>query len=857
MLPHPWRQRRSAASNRRPAPFRPWLEALEDRTAPATFFVTNLGDSNVLGSGSLRDAINQSNSAGGTNVIQFTGAAASGTILLNGGNFGLPTIMNNLTIQGPGASTLTVQRPTADPQQFGIFTVGAGVVSTISGLTITGGDATSAPMGGGGINNYGTLTVNDCVITGNQTTVTGGGINNQNKLYVNRCTISNNQAYSSGAFTGYGGGIQNVYDVAQDRLLVITDSTLSNNTANSVGGGIDNQGTVIATRCTFNGNVVQVSNGGALENRTKAVMTVVDSTVFGNSANGKGGGVRNLGTLTLTNSTVSGNTAVTTDGGGISQYPLANGSKITLNNTIVAGNTAPLGPDIQANGVNPVTANYSFIGTLAGATIVSNHVLTGNPMLGPLQNNGGLTQTMALLPGSPAIDAGSNALASGLSTDQRGFNRIVNSIVDIGAYEFQPPGTAMVVVSSLNPSVFGQGVTFTATVSATAPGSNPLQGTVTFLDNGTPLGTVQLVNGTASFSTTTLLPGSHTITVQYSGFTQTGLSFSASMGALVQTVRQPGPPGIIVVGADAGTLPEVKVFDAQTGALKFDFFPFPLSFRGGVRVAVGDVNGDGVPDIVVGAGPGGGPQVRVYDGKTGQPLAGILGSFFGITPSSFTGGVFVAVGDVNGDGFGDVIVGADAGGGPQVDVFSGKDGSLLAVFNAFAPTFAGGVRVAAGDVNGDGKADIITGAGTGGGPQVRVFSGADLTVLQNYYAFPATFTGGVFVAAGDINGDGRADVIVGAGPGGLPQVSIFSDASNGTVLASFLDPRLAALPQTLGVVPAGVRVSTATVNGKLQIETASGIGSPAIVDNYDAATLTFLDTFFAFPAFYMGGIFIG
>src|SRR5262249_14182452 len=149
-----------------------------------------------------------------------------------------------------------------------------------------------------------------------------------------------------------------------------------------------NQGTVIATRCTFNGNVVQVSNGGALENRTKAVMSVIDSTVFGNTAHNKGGGLRNLGTLTLTNSTVSGNTALTIDGGGISQYPGAGVGSITLNNTIVAGNNAPLGPDIQANGADPVTANYCFIGTLAGATITSNHVLTGNPMLGPLQSNG-------------------------------------------------------------------------------------------------------------------------------------------------------------------------------------------------------------------------------------------------------------------------------------------------------------------------------------------------------------------------------------------------------------------------------------------------------------------------------------
>src|SRR5262249_56211262 len=123
-----------------------------------------------------------------------------------------------------------------------------------------------------------------------------------------------------------------------------------------------------------------------------------------------------------------------------------------------------------------------------------------------------------------------------------------------------------------------------------------------------------------------------------------------------------------------------------------------------------------------GGGPGGAPNVRVFDGSSGAALPGFLGNFFAFDPA-FAGGVWVAAGDINNDGFDDVIVGADGGGGPEVRVFDGKTGTLIRDFFAFDATFTGGVRVAAGDVNGDGVADIIVGAGAGGGPEVRVFDG--------------------------------------------------------------------------------------------------------------------------------------
>jgi uncharacterized protein (TIGR03118 family) len=303
---------------------------------------------------------------------------------------------------------------------------------------------------------------------------------------------------------------------------------------------------------------------------------------------------------------------------------------------------------------------------------------------------------------------------------------------------------------------------------------------------------------------------------------------------------------IVAVGADAGGPPEVKVFDATTGALKLDFNAYVANFPGGVRVAVGDVTGDGVPDIVTAPGPLGGPDIHVYDGKSGRLLRAFLAY-----DSPFFNGVFVAVGDINGDGFADIITGADAGGGPHVKVFSGKDGSLLRSFMAYDLTFVGGVRVAAGDTTGDGLADIITGAGHGGGPHVKVFSGLDNSLRQSFMAYSTSFVGGVYVGTGDVNGDGRADVITGAGAGGGPHVEVFS-GSDGSLLRSFLayDP----------TVVVGVRVGAiADINGdgRAEVVTGAGPGGGPHVKIFDDGTGLVLGSFFALDAAFTGGIFVG
>ncbi|HEX7795884.1 MAG TPA: VCBS repeat-containing protein [Vicinamibacterales bacterium] len=300
----------------------------------------------------------------------------------------------------------------------------------------------------------------------------------------------------------------------------------------------------------------------------------------------------------------------------------------------------------------------------------------------------------------------------------------------------------------------------------------------------------------------------------------------------------------IVVGIGSSGSPQVKTYDSATDSLLSDFLAYDPGFTGGVRVAVGDVNGDGVPDIVTGPGPGGAPLVKVFNGATGT----LIRSFFAFTPS-FTGGVFVAAGDVNGDGAADIIVGADAGGGPNVKVFDGATGATLQSFFAYDAGFTGGVRVAAGDVNGDGVPDIVTGAGPGGAPHVKVFNGTTGALLQSFLAFSPSFTGGVFVAAGDTNNDDKADIVVGADAGGGPQISVFDAATNSLLLSFF-----AFAPNFAG----GVRVAAADMNGDgvADIIAGAGPGGGPAVSVFDGHSGTLMTSFFSEAPTFTGGTYV-
>jgi uncharacterized repeat protein (TIGR01451 family) len=385
--------------------------------------------------------------------------------------------------------------------------------------------------------------------------------------------------------------------------------------------------------------------------------------------------------------------------------------------------------------------------------------------------------------------------------------------------------------------------TWTATGSAGVTGlpSGPQSGNINLSGLNLPSGgTVTIVlTGVLAANASGSLSNAASLTVPNTIFDPNPSNSTSSTSTVSITPFVP----IYAVGADAGGTPLVTVYNGVNHAL-IAFNAFPLGFKGGVRVAVGDLNGNGVNDVVAAAGPGAGPEVNVYDGTTFQ----LIGAFYAFVPS-FTGGLYVAVGDVFGQGYADIIVGADKGGLSMVEIFDGKTFNLVEAFFPFGQFATGGVRVAAADINGSGRAAIICGSGPGGLSQVSAFDATNLKLLTGIQAFPAFFTGGVYVAGGDVFGTGQADIIVGAGAGAGPLVEVFDGAGN-LILAYFAEP--------IGFT-GGVRVAARdlTGSGRATIITGAGPGGLAEIAAVDGSTLAVLGAFFAYNPTFHGGVFVG
>ena len=284
------------------------------------------------------------------------------------------------------------------------------------------------------------------------------------------------------------------------------------------------------------------------------------------------------------------------------------------------------------------------------------------------------------------------------------------------------------------------------------------------------------------------------------------------------------PAGLFATASAPGTPAVVTVFDSATWQQQSTISPFESTFTGGVNLAVADVNGDGTPDIIVGAGQGGSPIVKVYSGTDNSLI-----QTFTIGDPNSRAGVTVAAGTFEGSSKpADIVVGAVRDNQALVQVMRVSDGAVLQEYSPFAIT--GGASVAAADVNGDGTPDVIVGAGPGGAPRVTVFDGLTQNQIFDQYVFEQSFTGGVWVAGGNVEGTGNADVITAAGNLGGPRVQVYSGAT-GAVTQNFFAYDAT---QRAGVQAA---VFDAGRTGSVAIVTNDGPGQSGGVAAFDAKTL--------------------
>lgn len=273
------------------------------------------------------------------------------------------------------------------------------------------------------------------------------------------------------------------------------------------------------------------------------------------------------------------------------------------------------------------------------------------------------------------------------------------------------------------------------------------------------------------------------------------------------------------------------------------FVPFP-GIVGIPRATTADVDGDGTTDTIYVAGPGGGSLVRVVSGATGSDLLSTTATF----EAGFTGGLFVAATDFDNDGKSEIVVSPDVGGGGRVQVFAVSSGKLLQRANFFGiddQTFRGGARVAVGDLNADGKQELIVGAGFGGGPRIAVFDGSKLftttpeRLVGDFFAFPGndsiTLRNGVFVAAGDLDGDGNDDLVFGGGPGGGPRVYALNSKLllAGNLTTTYNQPIVNFFASDANE-RGGVRVAVKDLDGDslLDLVTSSGEDQPSAIRTF-------------------------
>lgn len=786
------------------------LETLEARETPSVFTVTNTADS---GSGSLRDAITASNQNNGPDEIRFN-IPGTGVHTIRPVNQ-LPDIRDTVTIDG-------FSQPGSQPNSLAVGDNSIHLIE-IAGHTAGSDNGTDS---GFVIERASNVTIRGLVINGfEHGVIMDTSLPNDNLVVVGNFIGTN--ATGTAAVPNNNGVriLPSAQGVAQSRNTRIggTSPADRNVISGSLVSGVELsgsdhvvQGNYIGT--TANG-LAPLGNGGA-----GIVFKAVEGGVIGGSTAAAGNVIsaNNLG-IFLTNDLL-----------------LDQGAA----NLVIANNKI----GVDANGQNDLGNNFD------GIEIERNIVQDSTIQSNIIANNGNdgivLEGGSALLPDSDGIRILGNSIfnnagqgidladdgvtANDTGDGDSGPNRRQNfPVITSAVFD----GTNTVIKGTLNSndstsyridlfasdaadaSGFGEGQTFLGVINVSTNSSGNTAFTATFAGDNSS----RFISGTA----TDLATG------DTSEFSQ------------VRRVKT----DLFATGTSSGEQPLVKLFHAD-GSLRSSFLAFDAAFLGGVRVATADVTNDGTDDLIAGAGPGGGPNVRVFDGRTGQQLQ----DFFAYA-ATFTGGVFVAGGDLNGDGRADVVTGAGATGGPHVRAFNGVSGSLLTEFFAYDASFLGGVSVAVGNVIGTGfsggtSREIVVGPGPGAALPVTVFNGQSGALIQSFSPFGTAFTGGVFVSAGDVDGNGREAILTSPATLGQTAAQVKIHRFNATIPTT----TTLTLSGTLGAV-------TTTIDrngdGRADIVVGRRGGKSSAVKTFDAATLAEIDDFDAYGLGVFGGIFVG
>lgn len=776
------------------------LLTLEDRLAPATFTVTTLADNGSNATpiaGSLRAAIINANNTPGADTIAFAlpGSGAQ-TISLAAP---LPDITESVVIDGTtqagfgGSPLVALSGTNAGAGAFGLNFVNH-TLSTVKSLAIGGFSGAGIRISGGGshtilgsrigTNAAGTAALANAV-----------GIQLVNGTLGNR--IGGNAANELNVISGNTGpGIR--IDASPGNLVA---------------------GNFIGTEATGNSPLANAGGGIAMLNGASGNTIGGVSPGMGNVISGNGtAGVNVTGAATSANIIVGNRIGL-----GFAGFALPNsGPGVRFAS---AAGSAPAG-GIASGTENIVRNNTIAKNSAAGIAVLdtSRQVrIEGNS----IRENGGL---------GIQVDATANAgLQSPLIAS---IKAATGGQMISGTFNGQPNAKYAVSLfssSAADPSGFGEGQnqigTLFATTNATGGGS------FEFL----------LLSGVGgAFITATV---THDALGDTSAFSN---AFARPDVLLTSTM--------FAVGSGATGSPTVVLTDS-IGTVIRSSEVFAPSMTGGVRVATGDLTNDNIPDLAVGTGVGFKAEVRVIDGATQQTL-------FQLFPfGDFNRGVFVALGDVNNDGYADLIITPDEGGGPRVRIFDGKTFSQIADFFAIDDAnFRGGARPAVGDLNGDGFGDLVVSAGFGGGPRIAAFSGKTLgpnggpKLFGDFFAFEPVLRNGAFVSVADINKDGFAELIVAAGPGGGPRVRVL----DGKTLVQSQGQTLKALADFFAGDPnsrAGVRVFARDFDddGRAELVTASASGSLITVSRGTdiAVGNTLNTTFFELFSPRTGGIFVG